>query len=85
MDICFIDCFDKHDKYCIYQRPFVYYIIKGKGKFKIGSDVIDVSAGDLVEIPANTEFTYKGKIQLLLIMQEKFDRAMNKLTRETDI
>ena len=84
-EVSYIDCFYEHDNYCTYQKPFIYYIIEGKGRYKIGNDIINVEAGDLIEIPANTDFTYKGKMKILLIIQDKFDCALSADTRKNDL
>ena len=85
MQVNYIDCHDRHDNYCSYARPFVYYIIDGNGQYKIGDVIIDVAKGDLIEIPANTRFTYKGKMKLLLIIKDGFDRALSQSLGKTDI
>ena len=85
MQINFIDCWDKHDNYFIYGKTFVYYIVEGRGKFKIGDKLLDVTTGDMIEVPANTETTYKGLMKLLLIIQDGFERELDTPTKPTDI
>jgi len=85
MQINYIDCFDKHDRYFIYGKTFVYYIIEGVGKFKVGDKLFDVKTGDMIEVPANTETTYKGKMKLLLIIQDGFEPELDRATKPTDI
>jgi mannose-6-phosphate isomerase-like protein (cupin superfamily) len=46
---------------------FIYYILVGKGYFSINNIKETCKRGDLVIIPAGTPFTYKGKLQMLLI------------------
>ena len=38
----------------------------------INKDIFDVKEGDVIEAPARTEFTYSGKMQLILIMTPDF-------------
>lgn len=85
VEISYIDCFHQHDKYCIYQGVFIYYVVEGNGKFKIGNDIFDVKNGDMIEVPANTEFVYKGKMKLLLIKKGKFDPTLNQDTKDNDL
>ena len=85
MQVNFIDCYEKHERYCSYAGAFVYYILDGKGQYKIGDELLDVKQGDLIEIPADTKFTYKGKMKLLLIINDGFDGALSKSFEETDI
>ena len=85
MQVNFIDCYEKHENYCSYARTFVYYIVDGKGQYKINNDLVDVEKGDLIEIPPNTKFTYKGKMKVLLIIKDGFDRALSESFEKTDI
>jgi len=85
LQITCIDCFIGHDKYFIYGKTCVYYIIEGTGKFKMGNRFFDVKKGDMVEVPANTETTYKGKMKLMLIIPDGFEPELNKETKPNDI
>lgn len=49
-----------------YKSDFIYYVIEGDGYFVINDIVEKCKTGDLVVIPAGTNFTYKGKLKLLL-------------------
>lgn len=50
----------------------IYYIINGTGEFVVSGDVVACGPGDLMEVGPNTEFTYTGRMQLLLIMIPPF-------------
>lgn len=39
----------------------VYFVIDGKGEFKIGNKVIPVNKMDVVIVPENTPYDYKAK------------------------
>ena len=60
------DCFKGHDKYHtnIHSNK-IYYVVEGKGKFKIGEETFEVKKDDLIEIPKNTEFVFAGKMKVL--------------------
>lgn len=63
-----------HDKYCTNTKiTHIYYVISGKGKFKIDGDIYEVEKGDIVEIPAGIKFIFVGEMELLLIMNPKFN------------
>ena len=49
-----------------HECDFIYYILEGEGYFVIEKKKQLCSQGDLVVIPAGTEFTYKGKLKMLL-------------------
>lgn len=75
-----------HDKYCTNTKiNHIYYVISGKGKFKIDGDIYEVDKGDIIEIPANTKFIFAGEMELLLIMNPKFDKSTEIIGEENDL
>lgn len=46
---------------------FVYFILDGKGSFEIGGEIENCRRGDLVIVPKNTVFKYRGKMKMLLV------------------
>ena len=86
MQINLMDCYDKHENYFTYEKTMVYFVAEGAGRFKIGGKIFDVKAGDMVEIPPNTETTYIGPMKLLLIIQDGYEAELNTDTgRPTDL
>lgn len=51
----------------------VYYVIEGKGKFIINGKSVPVSKNDVVIVPKNTPYNYKGKMKLLLTHTPAYD------------
>jgi mannose-6-phosphate isomerase-like protein (cupin superfamily) len=49
------------------RSTFIYYIIKGKGKFYLNSKENKVKLRDLLVIPPKTRIYYQGRMELLLI------------------
>ena len=45
---------------------FIYYILEGKGYFKINNVKEACEKGNLVVIPADLPFTYKGKLKMMV-------------------
>lgn len=75
-----------HDKYCTNtQITHIYYVISGKGKFKINDNIYEVEKGDIVEIPPSTKFIFAGEMELLLIMNPKFNRNTEIVGEENDL
>lgn len=67
------DSFKGHDYYHTNTHSTkTYYVIEGKGLFKVNGELIHVIKGDVVEIPPKTEFVFAGKMKLLLIMAPAF-------------
>ena len=80
------DVYKGHEKYAMNTKSYhIYYVAQGSGTFKIGNKMYNVTEGDIVEIPPNTEFVFKGKMKLLLIMNPPFDEKNDITGKENDI
>jgi len=49
-----------------------YYILEGEGFFTINNIQHEVAKGMVVEIPPMTEFSFTGKMELILIVDRPF-------------
>lgn len=49
-----------------------YYVLDGDGEFDINGNKLSVKTGDIVTIPPNTIFYYKGKMKLIEKMTPNF-------------
>lgn len=86
ISITYEDVYKGHDKYCTNTKiTHIYYVISGNGKFKIDGETYEVEAGDIIEIPSNTEFIFAGEMKLLLIMNPKFDKSTEIIGEENDL
>lgn len=73
VSICLVDVKEDRKTYCtIKNSPIYYYIVEGQGAFLI-EDEITAKDGDLIEIPANKKYTYKGQMKMLEIIPKSFD------------
>ena len=82
IEIDFIDAKQGHDTYLISKKcTHIYYILEGEGVFDIAEEKYAVEAGMLVEIPLNIEFSYTGKMKLLLIMNPPFFEGNGEITK----
>ena len=80
------DVYKGHERYTMNTKSFhIYYVAKGSGTFKINNNFYDVKEGDIIEIPPKTEFIFKGKMKLLLIMNPPFDEENDIMGKENDI
>lgn len=86
ISITFEDVHKGHDKYCTNTKiTHIYYVISGKGKFKINDNIYEVEKNDIIEIPANTKFIFAGEMKLLLIMNPKFDKTTEIVGENNDL
>lgn len=68
-----IDCSLGQDAYAYDKKSTsTYYILDGEGEFDINGKIQKVKKGDVVIIPPNTTFYYKGKMQLIEKMTPNF-------------
>lgn len=52
-----------------------YYIIEGEGNFKINEENIKVEKNDLIEILPKNKYTYEGKLKMLEIQSQAFNKT----------
>ncbi|OGY24428.1 MAG: hypothetical protein A2Y57_03500 [Candidatus Woykebacteria bacterium RBG_13_40_7b] len=72
-----------HDNYIISKEiTHVYYVLSGEGFFDIDGTKREVRSGDLIEIPPKFEYTYSGKMKLLLIMNPPWFKGNEQITRK---
>jgi len=67
LDVHFIEVKGGHDTFIISRRTTrIFYVLSGSGCFIIDGLRHDVTAGVVVEIPPKVEYSYTGRMQLLL-------------------
>lgn len=49
-----------------------YYIIDGFAKFYFEDSNIEISSGEMISIPANTKYAFKGKFDAILVDHPAF-------------
>lgn len=50
-----------------------YYLINGEASFYINDQIINLSSGEMMIIPKNTKYAFKGKFDAILIDCPAFD------------
>ncbi len=82
-EVYLVDVKNGHDNYLISKKIIhTYYIISGKGVFDIGGNLYKVKARDLIEAKPKIEYTYSGKMKMLLIMTPPYHKGNDILTRK---
>ena len=80
------DVYKGHEKYAKNIKSYsIYYITEGAGVFKINEEVYEVTKGDIIEIPPNSNFVFKGQMKLLLIMNPPYDIKNDVEGKENDL
>jgi mannose-6-phosphate isomerase-like protein (cupin superfamily) len=82
VEIYFVDVKQGHDTFLISKKcAHIYYILYGRGFFVIRNKKHAVKAGMLIELPPKIEYTYSGRMKLLLIMNPPWFKGNDKLTK----
>lgn len=53
----------------------VYFVIKGKGEFVINEEVVPVKKTDVVIVPKNIPYDFRGKMRMLLVDTPAFEKG----------
>ena len=59
----------------------LYYVIEGRGYFTISDRRYDVRPGELVEVPPGIEYSYSGKMKLVVISRPRYRAGNDRYTR----
>jgi mannose-6-phosphate isomerase-like protein (cupin superfamily) len=82
LEFCYIQVEKGHDTFQISGRVIrTYYVLEGKGYFTIENQKCNVEPGVLVEVPPKVEYSYSGKMKLLLISRPRLFEGNDKSTR----
>jgi len=83
VEIYFVDVKRGHDTYFISKKcTHIYYVIEGEGFFDIDGLKHEVKPGMLVEVPPNVEYTYSGRMKLLLLMNPPWFKGNEEITKK---
>jgi mannose-6-phosphate isomerase-like protein (cupin superfamily) len=64
----------KHGKIKSILCDRVYFVIKGKGEFFINEEVVPVKKTDVMIVPKNTPYDFRGKMRMLLVDLPAFEK-----------
>lgn len=74
VSICLVTVEGVRETFCtIKNSPIYYYIADGEGTFFIKEEV-HVRNGELIEIPENTKYTYKGNMKMIEMIPNAFEK-----------
>jgi mannose-6-phosphate isomerase-like protein (cupin superfamily) len=78
-----LDVHTGHDTFMISKAlTRIYYIIEGAGVFMIDNQNYDVSSGLVVEVPPGVEYSYSGRMKILLISHPRWFEGNERMTRK---
>jgi mannose-6-phosphate isomerase-like protein (cupin superfamily)/SAM-dependent methyltransferase len=82
LEVYYIESETGHDTFTASRRATrLYYVIDGSGYFTIGDQKYDVSPGELVEIPPKIEYSYSGKMRLIVVSKPRYFVGNDRFTK----
>ncbi len=82
LDVYYVDVDGGHDTFMVSRRiTRTYYILSGSGHFTIDSRKYDVGAGMLVEVPPKVEYSYSGKMKLIVFSRPGWSFGSDRHTK----
>lgn len=83
VEIYFTDVSKGHDSYLISKKiTHTYYILEGRGAFDVAGKIYKVKKGNLIETEPGVEYTYSGKMKMLLIMNPPYFKGNDIKTKK---
>lgn len=81
-EVEYMDVEKGHDTFQISKKVTrIYYVLSGTGYFIINDQRYDASPGLLVEVPPKVEYSYSGKMKLLVFSTPRWFRGNDTTTR----
>jgi mannose-6-phosphate isomerase-like protein (cupin superfamily) len=78
-----LDVHTGHDTFMISKAlTRIYYIVEGAGVFTIDNQNHDVSPGLVVEVPPGVEYSYSGRMKILLVSHPRWFEGNERMTRK---
>ena len=82
LDLYHIDVIQGHDTFLISKAlTRIYFVLEGRGYFTIANEHHDVTAGMVVEVPPQVEYSYSGTMKLILISYPRWFQGNEQFTR----
>jgi mannose-6-phosphate isomerase-like protein (cupin superfamily) len=83
LDVYLIDVTLGHDTFLRSRKiTRLYYVLTGSGYFTIEGTRQDVGPGALVELPPNVEYSYSGRMKLLVIGHPRWFKGNEEVTKK---
>lgn len=71
-----------YEEFINYKSAFIYYILKGRGKFIIEGKEYLVRGSDVIIIPPGKRFYYLGKMKQVLVVIPAWEESSEKIIRK---
>ena len=82
LEVYYIEVEKGHDTFQISKKiTRIYYVLSGSGYFTIADRKYDVSPGMLVEVPPKVEYSYSGKMKLIVLSKPRWFRGNDTQTK----
>lgn len=82
LEVLYVESETGHDTFMVCRGVTrTYYVLAGCGTFEIDGHKYNVCAGELVEVPSGVEYSYSGRMTVLVFCRRNWFRRRDKFTR----
>jgi CheR methyltransferase, SAM binding domain len=82
VDVYYVEVTGGHDTFMVSRKiTRIYYVIEGDGYFTIDNHKYNVSSGALVEVPPKVEYSYSGRMKLVVFARPRWFAGNDTHTR----
>ena len=82
LEVLYVESEKGHDTFMVCRGvERTYYVLAGTGSFTIDGYEYKVQPGDLVEVPSEVEYSYSGRMTMLVFCRRRWFRKSDRWTR----
>jgi chemotaxis methyl-accepting protein methylase len=82
LEVLYVESEKGHDTFMVCRGvERTYYVLAGTGSFTIDSCEYNVQPGDLIEVPSKVEYSYSGRMTMLVFCRRRWFRRRDRWTR----
>lgn len=82
VEVLYVESETGHDTFMVCRGLVrTYYILAGSGCFTIDGRVYDVGTGMLIEVPSGVEYSYSGRMRMLVFCKQRWFHRKDKWTK----
>jgi chemotaxis methyl-accepting protein methylase/mannose-6-phosphate isomerase-like protein (cupin superfamily) len=82
LEVLYVESEKGHDTFMVCRGvERTYYVLAGTGSFTIDGCEYNVQPGDLIEVPSKVEYSYSGRMTMLVFCRRRWLRRRDKWTR----
>ena len=82
LEVLYVESEKGHDTFMVCRGvERTYYVLNGTGSFTIDGSAYNVQPGELIEVPSKVEYSYSGRMTMLVFCRRRWFRSGDRWTR----